>query len=98
MSDQQPNHEEIRQMLIQLHDELEHTKTLDENERAMMRHLMNDIQDMLKRTEKQSPPEYQPSQNFLNRMETSVDILEVSHPTLTAMIQKALDVLNMAGI
>ncbi len=98
MSEQQPNDQEIRQLLIQLHDELEHTKTLDENERAMMRHLMNDIQDMLKRTEKQASPEYQPSQGFMDRMETSIDVLEVSHPTLTAMIQKAVDILNMAGI
>jgi hypothetical protein len=98
MNEQQPTDHEIRDTLIQLHDELEQTQSLDENERALMRHLMNDIQDMLSRTGTQASPSYRPSRSALGRMETSIDVLEVSHPTLTAMIQKALDILNIAGI
>jgi hypothetical protein len=98
MSEQKPNDQEIRRMLIQLHDELEHTQTLDESEQVMMRHLMNDIQEMLARTEHQKNPRYQPSSTFVDRLEESVETLEVSHPTLSSLIRKALDTLNVAGI
>ncbi len=98
MSQQQPNNQDIRRTLIQLHDELERTQSLDENERAMMRHLMNDIQEMLRRSGPAESFEYKPNKSFLGRMEQSIDMLEVSHPTLTAMINKALETLNIAGI
>lgn len=92
MSEQKPNDQEIRRMLTQLHDELERTQTLDENEQTMMRHLMNDIQATLARTG------HPPTSSIVTRLEESVEVLEVSHPTLTALIRKALDTLNIAGI
>ncbi len=98
MSQQQPNNQDIRRTLIQLHDELERTQSLDEKERAMMRHLMNDIQEILRRSGPAESFEYKPNKSFLGRMEQSIDMLEVSHPTLTAMINKALETLNIAGI
>ncbi len=98
MSEQTPNGQDIRRMLTQLHDELERTQTLDENEQAMMRHLMDDIKEMLARTEHQKNPRYQPSGDLMNQLEESVETLEVSHPTLSSLIRKALDTLNIAGI
>jgi polyhydroxyalkanoate synthesis regulator phasin len=90
--EQPPNDQEIRRMLMQLHEELEQAQTLDENERAMMRHLMNDIQATLERTG------HHPTSSFVDRLEESVEVLEVSHPTLSSIIRKALDTLNIAGI
>ncbi len=98
MSEQKPNDQDIRRMLTQLHDELERTQTLDENEQAMMRHLMNDIREMLARTEHQKNPSYQLNNTFMDQLEESVETLEVSHPTLSSLIRKALDTLNIAGI
>ncbi len=92
MSEQKPSDQDIRRMLLQLHEELERTQTLDENEQAMMRHLMEDIQATLARTGQQH------SGNFVVRLEESVETLEVSHPTLSSLIRKALDTLNIAGI
>jgi hypothetical protein len=90
MNEQQPKDQEFRQMLSMLHDELAKAHTLDEDERAMMRHLMNDIQELLNRD--------QPAAPVINRLEKSITELEVTHPTLTAAIKKVLDTLNVAGI
>ncbi len=92
MSDQKPNDQDIRRMLSELHDELERTQSLDENEQAMMRHLMNDIQAALARKG------HKPASSLVDRLEESVEVLEVSHPTLSSLIRSTLDTLNMAGI
>jgi polyhydroxyalkanoate synthesis regulator phasin len=92
MSEQKPSDQQIRNMLMQLHEELERTQTLNENEQAMMRHLMEDIQATLARAS------HQHSSSIVERLEESVETLEVSHPTLSSMIRKALDTLNIAGI
>jgi hypothetical protein len=98
MSEERPDDQEIRRMLVQLHDRLETARTLDDDERAMMRHLMADIQDLLRQLEDVEAPHYQPSRSFLNRLQASIDLLEVNHPTVTIMIEKLLDTLNLAGI
>src|SRR5689334_11760819 len=98
MTQQRPDDQQIRQMLVQLHDELQNAQSLDEDERAMMRHLMADIQEMLKRSETAHTPGYQANRSFVDRLEKSVDMLQVNHPALTVMIEKALDTLNLAGI
>lgn len=98
MTDQNPKNQEIRQMLIRLHDELREAETLDENEQALLRHLIDDIQDLLKRAEHGSSSRYQPNTGLIGQMETAIEELEVSHPTLVATIRKALDILNVAGI
>ena len=101
MNDQQPTDQEIRETLIQLHEELKRTKSLTKDEQAMLRHLMADIQEMLDRLELETAPDeprYQPSQNFLTRLENSIDLFEANHPALRIMLEKALDTLNIAGI
>jgi hypothetical protein len=98
MSEQQPDDPEIRRMLVQLHDRLETARTLNDDERVMMRHLMADIQELLRQQEAKEGIRYQPSRSFLNRLQQSIDLLEVNHPTLTVMIEKLLDTLNLAGI
>lgn len=92
MSEQKPSDPEIRRMLAQLHEALESAPSIDESEQAMMRQLMSDIQASL------AQAGHQHSSSFLDRLEGSVESLEVSHPTLSSMIRKALDTLNMAGI
>jgi hypothetical protein len=59
---------------------------------------MADIQDLLRQQDVVETPRIQPSRSFLNRLQHSIDILEVNHPTLTVMIEKLLDTLNLAGI
>lgn len=97
MSQQQPDDQEIRKMLIQLHDELQRTKTLDEDEKALLRHLMADIQTMLKPSGERGAVTAA-NDSILDRFAQSIDVLEAEHPTLAALIRKALDTLNIAGI
>lgn len=92
MSEQKPSDQDIRRMLLQLHEELERKQALNEDEQAMMRHLMDDIQATLARTG------HQHSGSIVERLEKTVETLEVSHPTLSSIVRKALDTLNIAGI
>ena len=96
----QPSKQQIRQMLIQLHDQLAKSEAegLGENEQALMQHLMVDIQEMLERAEHGTSPRYQANPTVLERMEIAMAEMEVTHPILTGMIKKALDTLNIAGI
>jgi MarR-like DNA-binding transcriptional regulator SgrR of sgrS sRNA len=100
MSEQQPqsHDQEIRQALIQLHDELEHTRSVSQDDRAMLRHLMKDIQSMLEKYDAENSSPLETEEPLLDRLETAVGQLEVEHPTLAAVIQKAIDTLNVAGI
>lgn len=101
MNNQRASDEQIREMLIKLHAELEQTQALDPEERALLRHLMADIQEMLDRPEGATAPDqprYQPSQKFLNRLQNSIELIEANHPALRVMVEKALDTLNLAGI
>lgn len=92
------DHQQKRQTLAELHAEFEKFETLDDGEREMVRHLIGDLQEMLDRSTQEDAPPLQPDPSSLDRMQQSVDVLELTHPTLTAAIRKALAVLNIAGI
>ena len=98
MNKQQQNDQQIRQTLLELSQELEHTTALDENQRVAIRHLMADIQELLNRSDEGVSPRYQPSQPFLARLRKAVTLFEVSHPTLTSLVENTLDILVFAGI
>jgi hypothetical protein len=98
MSEQKPDDREIRQMLTRLHAELEKTETLDDDERQLMLRLMGDIQETLKRSSSKSIPSEQVKKSLIWRLDASIDLLEINHPALAAMVQKALDTLSIAGI
>ena len=103
MSQPQPDDDEIRKMLIQLHDELQQTpsESLNQEEKDLLRHLMKDIQAMLDRpveSHAAGAQIYPANETIVDRLEQSVDLLQVTHPTLSAAIRKVLDTLNIAGI
>lgn len=100
MSQRQPKDEEIRTMLIQLHDELQQTpaESLNSDEKDMLRHLMKDIQAMLDRPQESGARVYPSNESIVDQFEQSVEVLELNHPTLSAAIRKVLDTLNIAGI
>jgi len=84
---------ELRTMLEQLHGEIEHTDSIDEKGRELLRELGEDIRELLNRTSGEKP---QPT--MIKRMEDSISYLEVTHPTLTSTISNLLDTLSNAGI
>jgi hypothetical protein len=98
MSEQKPDDREIHRILVELHDELERAQPLDEDERAMLRHMMGDIREVLDRSDAEVVIRYRPNETLTERLRQAVDHFEVTNPDLTMVIKKALDTLSIAGI
>jgi hypothetical protein len=89
------DNEELRKLLLQLHDEIKNTRTVDENGSELLRHLEGDIRAILERSEG-NPMQLHPS--IVQRLESALNHFEASHPNLTMLISKLLDSLSNAGI
>ncbi len=89
MDDQQ-----LRNDLEKLHAELQQTKSLDENQREMLRTLANDIEELLGR-EENHPQQYK---GLRKRLREAVAELEASHPRTTLMMRQVIDSLAYLGI
>jgi hypothetical protein len=86
---------ELRDLLEQTHAEIENTQRVDKEGQALLRHMSADIRDLLERSE---GGQLQPHPSMLQRMRTSIDYFEITHPALTTALSKLLDSLNIAGI
>jgi hypothetical protein len=86
---------ELGQLLQQLHDEIEQTKSVDEKERSLLRDLDTDIRELLERCKAE---QLQTHPLIIQRLENAVDSMSVNHPTLTAMLSSILTTLSNAGI
>lgn len=83
--------QKLRELLQQLHDELERTKSVDEKGREMLRHLSADIQQFL-------DPAQENPETLLERLQDAIDHFEVEHPAVTAALSQMLNTLSNAGI
>lgn len=81
----------LRELLQQLHDELERTKSVDEKGREMLSHLSADIQQFL------DPTRENPT-TLLRRLQDAIDHFEAEHPAVTAALSQMLNALSNAGI
>ena len=86
---------DFERLLEQLHQEIEHTKNVGDKEQALLRDLSGDIRQLLGRSESEPT---QPAPSTVERLEASIDLLEISHPTLTTMMSRLLAILSNAGI
>ncbi len=86
---------ELRDTLEKLHQELDQTEYLDDESRQRLQHLMGDIRTALDR-EEQSPGEHY--QSLGDQLNEAIQRYEISHPSLTAAMKHALDILSGAGI
>ena len=86
---------ELRNLLEQLHTEIEHTENVDEKGRELLRNLGTDIDELLARTEDDL---VQPHPTITQRLEDSIDHLEVANHDLTQTLTKLLAILSSAGI
>jgi hypothetical protein len=86
---------ELDKLLAQLHQEIEHTDNVGDKEKALLRDLSGDIRKLLDRSD---GDQEQPLPTTVQRLEASIDLLEISHPTLTAMMSRLLNILSNAGI
>ena len=87
------NNQELDELLMKLHKEIEETKSVDEKGEELLRDLSADIRDLLGRTENKKP-----APSMLDRMETSIDYFEVTHPELTSALASLFSILSNAGI
>lgn len=83
---------QLRQMLEQLHQELENVGDVDDKGRELLETLGKDIQGVLDRSaDEEDLP-------LARSLEESITHFEVTHPTLTAFISQVMSVLSNAGI
>lgn len=87
--------EKLRKLLEQLHSELEHTQSVDDKGRVLLKDLDMDIRGLLNRSEGDALQVQPP---VLGRLEDSIDHFELTHPTLTMALSELLTALNNAGI
>jgi hypothetical protein len=86
---------ELCQLLEELHDELEATKSANEKERKLLYELKDDISELLERCEEE-PLSTDPQK--IRRLEDAVEYMAVNHPGLTAMLSRMSTILNNAGV
>ena len=86
---------ELHKLLKRVHNEIEHTETVDEAEQELLSDLSSDIRELLERSE---GSRLNPHPTIISRLNKTIDRLEISHPTLTASLSKLLSILSNAGI
>jgi hypothetical protein len=86
---------ELRDTLEKLHQELEQAENLDDESRQRLQHLMGDIRTALEREE---PPPSEDYQSIGDQLNEAILEYEISHPSLTASMVHALEILSGAGI
>ncbi|MBI5945812.1 MAG: DUF4404 family protein [Chloroflexi bacterium] len=86
------NNQKLDELLANLHKEIEGIQSVDEKGQELLRDLSADIQELLERAEKKAAP------SMLERMETSIDHFEVTHPELTSALSSLFTILSNAGI
>lgn len=84
--------QQLHTLLEQLHAELQQANDVAEPDKQLLHNLMGDIQNVLAKTGDESlyPP-------LSRQLAEAIQRFEVSHPTLTLAIGKALDILSGAG-
>ena len=86
----------LRELLEQLHKELEHMDAVDEQGNEMLRHLDADIRNLLKRSRTEG--EIDPDEPLLERLQDTIDHFETDHPRLTEVLSEMMTILSNAGI
>jgi hypothetical protein len=81
----------LRDKLVQLHTELSTIHTVDDDTRALLREVQQDVQTLLR-----APAA--PEAGVVARWQAAIRQFEVSHPTLTHTLEHALNTLSNMGV
>ena len=85
----------VTALLTQLRDELESGKPVTEQDRELLRKLASDIQSELAGAGGGSTADHAPA---IERLKAAVTRFEVSHPDLTAVMERVVNGLQDMGI
>lgn len=88
--------ERLRQLLGQVHTELETTQALDEQGRALVLQTMGDLAQLLERSAARE--EHPEDESLGERLEDAAKQFEAEHPKLFTALQQIVDTLRGAGI
>ena len=87
------DNQEIDNLLEKLNQEIEGIQPNDEKGQELLRELSADIRELLERAEAKQAPT-----SMMDRIESSIDHFEVTHPDLTAALSSLFSILSNAGI
>ena len=85
----------IPNLLGELQNQIDQTRSEDEKGRTLLRELTADIKEYL---EGYAKGEKRAKESFLQRLRDAIDHFAVTHPTLTLALSYALTILSTAGI
>jgi hypothetical protein len=85
----------LKKELEKLHAELKKTNPGDQAQRESLQHLIDDVQASLA-SSGQIEPELHAS--LTDRLTQAIELFQISHPLLTAQMDKLLEILSSAGI
>ena len=83
--------QQLKEVLEQLHTELQQSDAVSEDAQALLHTLIDDIRDLLLRSEQAHPDE---PRTLIQRLEESTWQLEESHPTLTGTLGRIIDLMG----
>lgn len=87
------NHQDLRELLSQLHGRLTDARSLDEEDRRLLGTVLGDISRVLARSdETAAPPPAKP------RLEALAVKFQAEHPQIAASLRELVDLLGKAGI
>ncbi|NJD58785.1 MAG: hypothetical protein C3F13_18720 [Anaerolineales bacterium] len=89
------NDNKSRDLLQQLHDEINNLQQVDEKGTELLKDIDGDIRDLLERSG-EAPLDVHPG--IVGRLDDAICHFEVSYPELTALISKLVDSLTTAGV
>jgi hypothetical protein len=83
----------LRELLEELHNEIERTENVDEKGKTLLRDIGADIRELLERSGNDSA-----RFSMIQRLEKTIEHFEVTHPDLTGSLSELLSILSNAGI
>ncbi len=89
------DHQQLRERLTQLHDELERTQTVDADTRAVLDDLSKDIRELLDRPGETMDRRYH---KLSANLRANLVLFEATHPRLTAAMERTVDALVQMGV
>jgi predicted nucleic acid-binding Zn-ribbon protein len=86
--------EKLRSDLEKLHGELKRIRSLDNDERELLRQLESDLEVLLSR----SDDNLQPDHNSRRRLSEALAYVESNHPRVTLLMRQMVDSLAYLGV